>query len=565
MNAPIPMEEIRRRAQAWMASDPDSYMASAVAAQLQMNHEPELRRCFTSRLKFGTAGIRGLIGPGPGNMNQALIRLVTTGLARYLLDTVPDAATRGVVVGHDARQGSELYARETAMVLSGAGIRVIFCRPLAPTPLVAFGVKHLGAAAGVVITASHNPPDYNGYKVYWENGAQIIPPHDTGISAAIDAVADTALSAPNLGNTTIFEAPASLEQDYLTAIADQLAHVEIQAADEAISTVYTPLHGVGAPLYEAAMEQEGLAYFTVPEQREPDGAFPTVAFPNPEEKGALDMSLALAHSKGSALIMANDPDADRLALVVRADGKLRPLSGDETGAVFGDALLEALGRERIASEKAFVARSMVSAELLDAVATHHGATCFETLTGFKWLWNTALARIAKGERFVFAYEEALGHSVGPAVHDKDGIGAAILAARIARSSRGIYSRLCEIFERHGYLGTRQQSIVDASPGGIERHGRRMDAMRIEPPTSVAGIEVARTRDFGVGGELPQTNCVAWWLSDGTRIMLRPSGTEPKLKVYVQLTEPWSDGARSRAEARLDALHASVLKFIEPLG
>lgn len=547
---------LRARALEWLAHDPDPEtraLTEALLARDDADAHAELRACFGARLAFGTAGIRGLLGPGPGRMNRALVRRVTAGVAQYLTANVPDARRRGVVIGHDARRGSVEFAADASRVMAGAGIRVYRCRPLSPTPLVAFAALELGCACAIVVTASHNPPAYNGYKVYWANGAQIIPPVDVGIAAAIDAVAGV-----QVADDGIEDAPPELEARYLAAISDQVAHVP--TGEGRITVVYTPLHGVGARLCEAALGAQGVDVMTVPEQRAPDGAFPTVVFPNPEEAGALDLADALADATGDPnatavdLILANDPDADRLSVTVRVDGALRRLSGDELGAVLGDALLEARGADANRADRAFVGRSIVSSELLGQIAAYHGAACVETLTGFKWLWNVALEREAAGGRFVFAYEEAIGYSVGPAVRDKDGIGAAALVARLASGERTLWDRLQAIWERHGYYATRQRSIVDSSPDGVRRHAERMKQLRAHPPTTVAGQAVHRRRDLadGIDG-LPPADCLAWWLSDGTRIMIRPSGTEPKLKIYLQVIRPWAPGAEASAAARLDEL------------
>ena len=551
--------DVRRRAAAWLAADPEPETRAATQALLDDTTDgadERLASCFGEWLEFGTAGIRGLFGPGPGRMNRALVRRVTAGLADYLGRTVPEARARGVVIGHDARRGSVEFAADAAGVLSAAGFRVIRLPKHAPTPLVAFALLHLRAAAGIVVTASHNPPDYNGYKVYWENGAQIVPPHDTGIASAIASNPPYALS-----DALVEDAPASLSADFLAALDAQLQAVP--RGTRPLRLVYTPLHGVGAPLCEAALRSEGADVLTVAQQREPDGRFPTVAFPNPEEKGALDLAEALADREGIDLVIANDPDADRVATVVRIGvvrrgGKLRRLTGDELGVVLGDALLEARGIDRNRADRAFVAHSIVSSDLLARVAAHHGAECFETLTGFKWIWNGALDHEARGGTFVFGYEEALGYSVGRAVHDKDGIGAAQLVARLARSERGLWERLSAIWERHGFITSRQKSLVDSAPGGIARNAGRMAALRASPPSEVAGVAVARVRDLAQGADgLAPHDCLTWWLEDGTRIMFRPSGTEPKLKVYLQVLETYDAGAVARGDARLDALQAAV--------
>ncbi len=544
------------RARAWAAEDPDPVTRAEAlrladgatsndAAILAALHEG-----FDGWLEFGTAGLRGTLGPGPGRMNRLLVRKATAGLASYVARMIPEARTRGVVIGHDARNGSEAFTDEATAVLVAAGFRVHRCPPLSPTPLVAFLTRHLDAAAGIVVTASHNPPAYNGYKVYWANGAQIIPPHDRGIAAAIRAQ-EPAIAE---GGAVVWLDADVVHTAYLAAIAGQLAH--LPKGSTPVRVAYTPLHGVGAHLCEAALTHDGAAVLTVPEQRAPDGAFPTVTFPNPEEIGAMDRVEALAGEHGLDVALANDPDADRLAVSVRRDdGRFRRLSGDELGALLGEALL---AQRPATARPAYVAKTIVSSDLLARIAESHGATCQETLTGFKWLWNRALELDATHD-FVFAYEEALGYAVGPAVRDKDGIGAALLVARLLSHGIPLWTRLEALWRRHGYVASRQKSLVDAAPGGIARHAARMAALRASPPLAIGGRAVARVRDW-----LPGTDCLTLTLDDGARVILRPSGTEPKLKAYLQTVLPYA-GAQTVADAdvALDALQTAV--FTELLG
>ena len=544
-------DELEVRARAWMATDPDPETRARTAAMLSAGDEAGLRAAFGEVLRFGTAGIRGTLGPGPGHMNRALIRRVSAGVARYLVRTVAGARARGVVIGHDARRGSEVFAADAAQVLAAEGIRVIRCG-LAPTPLVAFALRELGAAAGVVVTASHNPPEYNGYKVYWHNGAQIVPPVDAGIAAEIDAADEVTLDTRG-----IEDAPADLGERYLRALRDQIAHVP--RGDRPAVVVYTPLHGVGAALCEPAMVAEGVTVCTVPEQREPDGAFPTVAFPNPEEAGALDLAEALAAEVNADLVVANDPDADRLAACVPGpDGRLVRLTGDELGALLGDALLETAG-----GAGAVVATTFVSSDLLGLLAAERGAECVTTLTGFKWIWNQALERVEAGGRFVFGYEEALGYSVGPAVRDKDGIGAAMLLCRLARGPISLADRLAGIRARHGLIATRQKSLSDYRPGGAERMAALMVTLRDRPPARIGESAVVRRRDLLTEPvpPMPPSDMLMLWLQDDSRIVVRPSGTEPKLKLYLQVREPDGPDAAARASARLDALVAAATALV----
>ena len=360
------------RAQAWLTHDPDADHRDLVESWIARGDREALTRAFGERLGFGTAGIRGELGAGPGHMNRALIRIVSAGLADYLLANVPNAAERGVVVGHDARRGSFEFAADACAVFAAKGLTVHVMQPLVPTPLVAYATLKLGAACGVVVTASHNPPAYNGYKVYWENGAQIVPPHDVGIAAAIDAVVPGDIRLDEGGGIAV---PQSVTEAYVDAIIEQVPTLSV-AENPVGAVAYTPLHGVGGELCERVLRHEGLSVHTVPEQAIPDGTFPTVAFPNPEESGAMDRVVALAQSVGAPAALANDPDADRLAMVLTESRTPRPLTGDEIVAVMAEVLLSQRSPVDNRRLRSFVGRTIVSAELIDRVAAAHGATAW---------------------------------------------------------------------------------------------------------------------------------------------------------------------------------------------
>ncbi len=497
--------DLRARAQRWIADDPDPATRAELFALLAQPDPSatDLADRFACTLAFGTAGLRGVLGAGPNRMNRAVVARATWGLARELLESVPGAAERGVVVGGDARRMSRELSEDVAAILAGAGLRVILFREPVPTPLVGFTVKRLHAAAGVVITASHNPPEYNGYKVYWENAAQIVPPVDARIAAALERAPSArvvvrpalpALRAKGL----VSDAPADSEAAYLEAIGSLAVHPA--AGDRGLRIVYTPLHGVGDALVRRALAAARFANVqSVPEQQKPDGAFPTVAFPNPEEPGAMDLALALAKATSADLVLANDPDADRLAIAARDGDELRPLTGNELGVLLGHYLLT----ERPASKPRVVLASIVSSPLLGRIAADLGVRYEETLTGFKWIANRAIALEREGYEFVFGYEEALGYCVGNAVYDKDGVSAAALAAEVAavlrergetpRSARRDRAPLGGLHERAGepdaQRGERRRGDprddgcaperAAAEPG--RRRGRRLRGLRARRP------------------------------------------------------------------------------------
>ncbi|MFL5343635.1 MAG: phospho-sugar mutase [Hyalangium sp.] len=565
--------ELRKQAEIWRSADPDPTTAKELERLLIAEDDAELADRFAGNLEFGTAGLRGVLGAGPNRMNRAVVRRTTAGLARYLKAQVPEVATRGVVVGRDGRRMSAEFAEDTACVLAAEGIPALVFSTLAPTPLTAFAALHLGSAAAVMVTASHNPPEYNGYKVYWGNGAQIVPPHDKGIAAAIDAVEpanQVRLLTPAEARAKGLwrDIPKEVGEAYLQAILGLRMYGR---GSDTLSIVYTAMHGVGGVWVDRAIHAAGFSrFFPVAEQQQPDGAFPTVRFPNPEEPGAMDLSIATAERQKAQLVLANDPDADRLAVMVRdSAGKLRMLTGNEVGVLLGHYLLT----QGTKKARAYVATTIVSSVQLGQIAHELGAAYDEVLTGFKWIANRALER-ERGEsvQFVFGYEEALGYTVGTVVRDKDGISAALVFADLAAwcESRGttVLGYLEEIQRRHGLFVGAQRNFTFKGAEGAQTIARIMDGFRASPPARVGEYAVRSSKDYKkgearVGGKvekltLPPSNVIAYELEGGHRVTLRPSGTEPKIKYYFELKETLGSGepmaqARSRAEGRLQAL------------
>jgi phosphomannomutase len=568
----------RELAEAWLAEDPDPTTAAELRALLaacdagDAAAQKDLAERFTGALEFGTAGLRGVLGAGPQRMNRVLVRKVSAGLAAYLEANVPDARARGVVIGHDARHLSREFAEDTARVLGGAGIRSFLAHRPWPTPMTAWAVTAQRACAGVMVTASHNPPEYNGYKVYWGNGAQIIPPHDTGIAAAIAQVGPSdRLAMPGLdalrASGVVVDLTEALHDDYLAAVARLRACPALDGRDLVIA--YTPLHGVGARSVEPGLRLAGFpAIHTEPSQREPDPAFPTVAFPNPEEKGAMDRVLALAARVSAELVLANDPDADRLCVAVPDGAGYRVLTGDQTGAVLADYLLEIGPKDR-----RMVATTIVSSQLLGFLAAAAGADYRETLTGFKWIGNAALdyERTQAG-RFVMGYEEAIGFSVGPLVRDKDGVSAAVIFAELAAwnraRGRSVLEHLDDIYRRVGLFVTGQVSLTRPGADGLAQIRNTMGRFRAAPPAQLAGAAVETVVDLARGeGGLPPSDVLVFKLAGGRRVIMRPSGTEPKLKNYYEVRIAVGAGeaiadARVRGQAELARLRDAHQQLLE---
>ncbi|MFJ3661905.1 phospho-sugar mutase [Streptomyces sp. NPDC090119] len=524
-------DEVIARAQAWLAEDPDAETREELAKLIETGDTAELTARFSGTLQFGTAGLRGELGAGPMRMNRAVVIRAAAGLAAYL--KAKGEAGGLVVVGYDARHKSADFARDTAAVITGAGLRAaVLPRPL-PTPVLAFAIRHLGAVAGVEVTASHNPPRDNGYKVYLGDGSQIVPPADAEIAAEIDAVRALAdVPRPESGWEV-------LGDEVLDAYLARTDAVLAEGSARTARTVYTAMHGVGKDVLLAAFARAGFPEpVLVAEQAEPDPDFPTVAFPNPEEPGAMDLAFERATVTEPDLVIANDPDADRCAAAVRDGGDWRMLRGDEVGALLAAHLV---GRGVTGT----FAESIVSSSLLGRIAEKAGLGHEETLTGFKW--------IARAEGLRYGYEEALGYCVDPeGVRDKDGITAALLitelASELKESGRTLLDLLDDLALEHGLHATDQLSVRVEDLSVIADAMRRL---RENPPTSLAGLPVTSAEDLTRGtATLPPTDGLRYTLT-GARVIVRPSGTEPKLKCYLEVVVPVS-GRAALPEARAKA-------------
>lgn len=552
------LTDLARRTRSWIADDPDpetrqrlTSLVAAAVTDAEARHE--LEDSFTGRLEFGTAGLRGRLGPGPNRMNRAVVIKAAAGLAGYLRDASRERGS--VVIGYDARHKSGEFARDTAAVLDAAGFDALLLPSPLPTPVLAFAVRHLGAAAGVMVTASHNPRDDNGYKVYLGDGSQLVSPADAEISARIEAI-DKVAGVPRSDGWTMLG--DDVRDAYLDAIASGLA-----PGPRGLSIAYTPLHGVGAETVRAALARAGFADpVVVPEQAAPDPDFPTTQFPNPEEPGVMDAVIALADDAGADLAVANDPDADRCAVAVPTPVGWRRLSGDEVGVLLADAML----RHGITG---VYATTIVSSMLLSKLASTYGVEYAETLTGFKW--------IGRVPGLVYGYEEALGYCVAPSiVGDKDGVSAllaiAVLAAELALSDLTLLDRLDELARRYGLHATDQLSIRMDDPALIDS---AVAALAADPPARLGGFDVVSLDDLSAGGAsagrgaLPPTNGLRLGLAEGGRVVVRPSGTEPKLKCYLEVLVPVREepveAARISAAGRLDAIRSDLAAALRRPG
>jgi phosphomannomutase len=564
---PVDEASVLDRARAWLAQDPDSETRAELRALIEASESgdaaasADLADRFAGRLAFGTAGLRGELGAGSNRMNRVLVAQAAAGLAAYVLEKAEegaDAAPPTVIVGYDGRRNSRVFAQDSAELFAGAGLRAILLPRLLPTPVLAFAVRRLGAAAGVMVTASHNPPNDNGYKVYLggaDDGSQIVSPADAEIAAHIERIAeagDIAALPRSLGYETAGEA---IVDQYVAATAEV---APAPAGADGMTWVYTAMHGVGWETFSRILDAAGYpAPVPVTAQLEPDGAFPTVAFPNPEEPGAMDLAFERAREASAELVIANDPDADRLAVAVpdeAADGGWRRLTGNQIGLLLGwRAARRAAEAGR--TEGASLACSLVSSPGLQTVAEHYGLDFHSTLTGFKW--------ISRAPGIVFGFEEALGYLVNPeTVRDKDGISAAVAMLGMVAEARGrgatVSDLLAEFDETFGAFASDQISVrVD----DVSTIGRIMATLRAQHPSALAGVAVERVDDLLQGvDDLPPGDVLRIWLEDGSRVIVRPSGTEPKLKLYLDVRGESSADAAERI-ARLSAGAQALLDEI----
>jgi phosphomannomutase len=548
-------ESLRGAVEAWIADDPDAGDQAELRSLLDRGSYDELQDRFAGRLTFGTAGLRGVVAAGPNRMNRAVVRAATAAVAGWL------GGSGSVALGCDARHRSAEFADEAARVLAGAGIKVHVLPLPCPTPLLAFAVRELGAAAGIMVTASHNPARDNGYKLYLSDGAQVIPPADREIEARIGALGPlSAIPVADAGSPLITRHGDEIAAAYLNAIA-----VITNGGAPALNVVYTPLHGVAGSLMLRAISAAGYPLPTVvAAQAEPDPDFPTVAFPNPEEPGALDLALADARRLDADLVIANDPDGDRLAVAVPGPDGWRTLTGDQVGALLGAAELRwTAPSTTMPGDDRLVATTIVSSTLLSKIAASAGAEYAETLTGFKWIARAADGK--PGTRFVFGYEEALGYAVGDVVRDKDGMSAALAMLRLAGEAKAAGRSVCDLYDElessHGVHLTSQLTLRTSDPGAV------MARLRAQPPAGFGDQPVTSVTDLADGGDsLPPSDVLIFRL-DGARVVLRPSGTEPKIKCYVEVVQPLAarplTDARVAAAARLAPLHTALTTLLSP--
>jgi phosphoglucomutase len=565
---PTPLASLRTRAEAWTRPPFDDETRAAVAALLASDPEG-LREAFHRDIDFGTGGMRGIMGVGTNRINRYTLGQASEGLARYVkrqfgagagaagesgakgvagAARVAGAAPLRIAIAHDVRHNSEAFTREVAGVFASHGFEVFAFDGFAPTPLLSFAVRELGCQAGIVLTASHNPPAYNGFKVYWDDGAQVVPPHDEGI---IEEVRQVRYDEIQFGPPTVTRIGDELFQRYLTRLQGVLLYPDAPEKRD-LKVVFTPLHGTTVHLLPRAFEGCGFsAPLVVQEQATPDGDFPTVASPNPEEPEALSQAVAMAQATGADLVVGTDPDGDRIGAAVRVGNDMVLLNGNQTASLLVDYLIRGRAEQGTLPANAFVVSTVVTSELPGAIAAHYGVGYHESLTGFKWIAERIRRHEAHGV-FLGGGEESYGFMVGDFLRDKDGIGSAVLlaeAAAMAKPSGGLYAALLRLYEQYGYYHEQLHSLTLQGIVGAERIAEMMRGYRTHPPRTLMGEAVVRVRDFQslenldvatgerTAFQFERSNVLQFFTASGSRITVRPSGTEPKIKFYFSLRAP----------------------------
>ncbi len=587
-------EEILRRAKEYIAAEKDERFSREIQELIDKEDYAELEDRFYQTLEFGTGGLRGIMGGGTNRMNTLEINLATQGLANYVIKAFPEQAAAGTlsaVIAYDSRLNSDVFAEATALIFAANGIKAYLFSGLRPTPELSFAIRELKAATGVVVTASHNPRMYNGYKAYWNDGAQVIEPHDKGIIEEVNKVREvktlTRTEAINSGKLVLID--KEIDEKFWAMCKAQLFRPELikeKAGD--VKIVYTPLHGTGAMHVEKVLGDLGLKVITVPEQRKPDGNFPTVEKPNPEEKPALKMAVDLGIKEKADCVMATDPDADRFGTAFPdSNGNFVLLSGNQMGALLIDYIL--LSRKELGKMPArpTVIRSIVTSPFADAVCRKYGVSMIECLTGFKWIAAVEAEFEAKGTAdYVFGLEESYGYKVEREVMDKDGISAAAMCAEMTLywRSRGksLLEHLDDMYREFGYFEDRAISQNFPGSAGVETMRGIMTKLRTEGLRTLGGEKVVKIRDVQQGTVydpespdrrtptgLPASNVLQFFLESGTIVSARPSGTEPKIKFYINSTSPagdgsdgWLEDAKKRTSALCNAITADIKAVLD---
>ena len=573
--------EILKRAKEYIEAEKDQRFSNEIKELIEKEDYAELEDRFYQTLEFGTGGLRGIMGGGTNRMNTLEINMATQGLANYVLKAFPEKAKDGTlsaVIAYDSRLNSDVFAEATALIFAANGIKAYLFSSLRPTPELSYAIRQLKAQTGVVVTASHNPRMYNGYKAYWDDGAQVIEPHDKGIIEEVNKVSEiktmTRVEAIASGKLVIID--KEIDDKFWDMCKAQLFRPElIKEKAKDVRIVYTPLHGTGAMHVEKVLGDLGLNIITVPEQREPDGNFPTVEKPNPEEKPALTLAVELAKKEKADGVMATDPDSDRFGTAFPdKDGNFVLLSGNQMGALLIDYILRSRKELGKMPANPAIVRSIVTSPFGDYICKKYGVKMIECLTGFKWI-AAVEANFEKDNSasYVFGLEESYGYKVETEVMDKDGVSAAAMCAEMIlywrSQGKSLLEHLDDLYKEFGYFEDRAISQNFPGASGSETMKAMMSSMRANPPKSLGGEKVVKVRDCLADPELPKSNVLQFYLESGTIVSARPSGTEPKIKFYINSMIPAGDGsdawfadAKVKAGKLCDGITSDIQKIID---
>lgn len=557
-------QQIMTRAQQWLGDAYDTETRDDVQ-QLMNQHPDELADSFYRNLEFGTGGLRGVMGVGTNRMNKYTVGMATQGFSNYLKKQVAEKIK--VVIGHDSRNNSRFFAETTAQVFAANGFEVYLFETLRPTPELSFAIRHLKCHAGVVCTASHNPKEYNGYKAYWNDGAQLVPPHDKSVIAEVEKIASVNEVLWSGGEANIQSLGTAMDQAYLDMVKSLSVFPEICNEQKDLKIVYTPIHGTGITLVPQALKQLGFEQVhIVEEQKEPNGNFPTVIYPNPEEKETMSIGLEQARKLDADILVGTDPDADRVGVGVKDHrGEWVLLNGNQTALLAFSYMIEARKSKGIAMPNDMVIKTIVTTDMIDEVARQNGVACYNVLTGFKWI--AALMKEKEGkEKYIIGGEESFGLMIGDQIRDKDAVSATALMCEMAAyeksKGRSLFEKLIDLYIEYGFYKEDLVSITKKGMNGVTEIQAMMEAFRNHPPVSIDGVPVLQLLDYEqqIGRnlktgetwkiELPKSNVLQFLMEDGSKVSARPSGTEPKIKFYFSVNTKLADRSNFDATEKI---------------
>ncbi|RAU82678.1 phospho-sugar mutase [Pontibacter arcticus] len=565
---------IQEKINVWLNGNFDEETKAEIAGMQERGEHETLSDAFYKNLEFGTGGLRGIMGAGSNRMNRYTLGMATQGLCNYLKQNFPGEQVK-VAIAHDSRNNSDLFARISADIFSANGIKVYLFEALRPTPQLSFAIRHLGCQSGVVVTASHNPKDYNGYKVYWNDGAQVTAPHDKNIIAEVNKITSIDEVKFEANNDNVAMVGAELDEAYMDEVLKLSISQEAIKNQHDLKIVYTPLHGTGITLVPEVLARFGFTnVHVVEEQAKPDGNFPTVVYPNPEEKEAMTLALKKAAELDADLILATDPDSDRVGIAVKnLKGEFILLNGNQTGAILINYLLQAWQKAGKLTGKEFIVKTIVTTDLIKEIAESYGVKHYETLTGFKYIAEK-IRELEGQEVYIGGGEESYGYMIGDFVRDKDGISACALIAEMAAvakdNGQSLFEMMTEMYTKYNFYKEELVSFTKKGQRGAEEIQQMMAEMRANPPQSIAGSPVIEVSDFKlstcknlISGEetklgLESSNVLQYLTEDGSKISARPSGTEPKIKFYISVNEPLA------SKADFDATEQKLNQKIEQI-